>query len=208
MTNNIISFSTEEADIVKSYLKNGKPGFLKMTDDKISKLFSLYMSGKTHKEISKLEKVKLDIVLYISYDFDWYGKKMKHFEDLMSGMTDKLTQVHLETTNTLNTTISAMNRYFGSTFNSYLQTEDGEVMKSVDTKLLVQYYKAVDTLSKLTSPVKISEQRLQQVQQHQQPLKEPKKAEKVEVKDIKLTDENAGDILKMLAGAKKSEEKS
>lgn len=207
ITSSYSPFSDDEMMAIEQYVNNGKPGLINIKDEHITKWFDLYMSGKTYKEISKLEGVPVDEILYISKEFDWHGKKMVHFGDLIEGMTGKLTQIKLETTNTLNTTISAMNKYFGNKFNSYLQTNDNAVMEDIDTKLLVQYYKAVDTLSKLTAPVKTLD--------NDSPATPPVNINlngettiQSDGQDIKITKENAGDVLKMLAGAKKVREKT
>ena len=200
-------FTEEEQVIIRDYKSNGKPGIARIKDDDIAQLFDLYMSGKTYKEIAKLSSITLCIVLYLSEQFDWHGKKMTHFNDLIAGMTDKLTQIKLETTNTLNTTISAMNKYFGDSFNKYLQTGNKEVMEGVDTKLLVQYYKAVDTLSKLTAPVKIDSGS----DSHPNPavninLNGNTTVQTPNNETIEITKENAGDVLKMMSAAKKEKE--
>ncbi len=206
----ITDFSEEDLKDLQIYISNGKPTSSKIKDDDVIRWFGLYMSGKSYSEIAKLEGTHRNVVMYFSSQLNWCDKKMDHFTDLISNETKKLTQVKLETTNTLNTTISAMNRYFGEKFNKYLQTGDKAVMEAVDTKLLVQYYKAVDTLSKLTAPVKMSDSG--GMNTNPTPgvninLNGETTIQSPDGQIVEITQKNAGEVLKSLAGAKKIREK-
>ncbi len=206
----ITDLSEEDSKDLQMYISNGKPGSSKIRDDDVIRWFGLYMSGKSYSEIAKLEGIHRNVVMYFSSQLNWCDKKMDHFTDLISNETKKLTQVKLETTNTLNTTISAMNKYFGEKFNKYLQTGDKAVMEEVDTKLLVQYYKAVDTLSKLTAPVKMSDSG--SINPNPTPgininLNGETTIQSPDGQIVEITPKNSGEVLKSMAEAKKIREK-
>lgn len=205
--------TTQEIASLDDYIKNGAPGLTKVKDKDILKWFDLYMSGKTYAEIAKIGKVDQNLVCYFSSKLNWHSQKLDHFKDLIANMTQKLTQVRLETQNALNTTVTAMNKYFEDRFNQYLKTGNKEFIETVDTKILVQYYKGVDTLVKLTTPVKSAAASTAPSSVSNLSEDEGGESETIEVTPKVLTEEivinkkNAGDILKKLAGIKKSKTK-
>jgi hypothetical protein len=142
-------FTEEEKTSLQSYIKNGCPGLTKVNETMTFEWFELYMSGKTYHEISIISKAKKDLVLFIAHKLKWYDKRMEYLESLSSSMISKTTQSKIESIDTVATMVSALNRYLGDKFVKYLKTKDETHIKDVDTKLLAQYHKSLETLDKL-----------------------------------------------------------
>jgi hypothetical protein len=140
-------FTQEEKDSLESYIKNGCPGLVKMTDTDAFKCFELYMSGKSYLEISQITNIKRDTVLYLSNKSKWNEKRIKYISDIANNLTQKLTNVKVENLNTLATIATALGKYYNKKMNQYLSTNDDSVIETLDTKLLSQYYKAMDAIT-------------------------------------------------------------
>ena len=61
-------FTDAEVEKINTFVSNGCVGLETLVKDeyKVNNLFALYMSGKTYIEISKISRVKKDLVLYMA----------------------------------------------------------------------------------------------------------------------------------------------
>lgn len=144
--------STEERVALQAFLDNGCPGLIQTTEADILKWFRLYMSGKSYLEISKIVNKNIDLILYMSYKSKWNEKKIEYYQSLIANLSQKTQQVALDSANTVAGMVSALNKYYGDTFNKYLTSNDPSIIEGIDTKLLSQYYKSLESLNKLISP--------------------------------------------------------
>lgn len=142
-------FTEEEKQSLEDYRKNGCPGLIKLTDSQAFQWFELYMSGKTYSEIAQITRQKKDLILYVSAKASWHEHRMRYYGDMAANILNKYEQTRLESVNTMATGISALNKYFGKRFNKFIQTGDESIVEDMDTKLLGQYYKAIESLNKM-----------------------------------------------------------
>lgn len=198
----VSDFTEEEKEALADYRKNGCPGLTKLTDTQAFQWFELYMSGKTYSEIAQITRQKRDLILYVSAKAKWHEHRMRYYGDMSRNILKKYEQTRIESVNTVATGISALNKYFGKKFHKFIQTGDESVVENMDTKLLSQYYKSIETLNKIVGAS----------------IEDPEKVSKPLVNinmsggKVTQTDENtleietekqASDILKILAKNKK-----
>ena len=147
----IIDLNEEELAQVQEYKNNGLPMISKVTESDIFKWFELYMSGKQYNdivEITNCEKVQL---LYIAYRQDWCEKRQNYYNNIINGLSTKLTNLKLGSIDTVTTIVAALNKYYGNKFNRYLATNDNSIIDSLDTKLLSYFYKSIEAIERLTT---------------------------------------------------------
>ena len=196
--------SEEEKTSLQDFVKNGCPGLLKTTESNIFSWFELYMAGKTYSEISTLTHSKRDLILYMSNKSGWYEKRMTYYEDLVYNMTKKMSQVKLDSMNTVSTAITALGRYYGDKFNKYLSSKDSKIIEDIDTKMLSQYYKSMEALEKIMGNAgkKPGESTpLVNVNMNGGTI------ERTGENSVEITDESASSILEALVKYKKSQNK-
>lgn len=139
----------EEKEALREFKKNGCPGLLNLNADKIYEGFKLYLSGKTYNEIANIANIKKPLLLYISEKGKWNDKKMQKYQDIAENIAGKVRNTRLNSVNTLSTAIMAVNQYFEKKFNKYLSTNDDSIIDKLDTKLMAQLNKYVESLEKL-----------------------------------------------------------
>lgn len=149
---NIGDFTPEEKQSLDNFISNGCPGLSRVTDTLTFKWFELYMSGKSYTEIAQICKDKKDLIMYISHKTNWHDKKIAYLNSITSNLTQKVENAKIESTNTVATIVSSMNKYFGDKFNNYLATNDKSIIEDLDSKLLEKYYKSLEILDKLFDP--------------------------------------------------------
>jgi hypothetical protein len=193
-------FTEEDVQRVNTFVSNGSVGLESIVKDehKVNSLFGLYMAGKTYEEISKISRVKKDVVLYLSAKMKWYEKRMAYLEDIQRQMTKKLTYTRIESLNFISDLINCHHKYYGDEINKYLQTNDRTIIDNLDMKALGQYFKSIEILEKILNPTNTNRTGSGTT------ININAAGSKVDANNdsIEITPSNTGDILKALANLK------
>lgn len=144
--------SIEEQEALKKFIQDGSVGISSIAESDVFQWFGGYMAGKTYTEISVATKKQKEYILFMAYKQKWFDKKMKHFDDLLNNMQENLKQTKLESVNTMRSIVSSLNKYYEDKFNRYILKNDKTIIEGLDTKLLSQYYKSIETLDKILAP--------------------------------------------------------
>lgn len=194
-------FTDEEVEKINTYVSNGSVGLEVVVRDehKTNSLFGLYMAGKSYEEISKISRVKKDIVLYLSAKMRWYEKRMEYLEDIQRQITKKLSHTRVESLNFISDLINCHHKYYGDEINKYLQTNDRTIIDNLDLKSLAQYFKSIEILEKMLNPTNVSKGAGSGTT-----ININAAGSKIDATDnaIEITSSNTGDILKALASLK------
>lgn len=195
-------FTDDEVERINTYVSNGCVGLENLVKDehKINNLFALYMSGKTYTEVSKISRVKKDMVLYMAAKMKWYEKRMEYLDDIQKNITKKITETRTESLNFIASLISMHHRYYGDAINDYLKTGDRTIVDSLDLKQLTQYFKSIEILERILNPVNVNRGSGSNTTVN---INTPGgKVEQVDDRTIEITPGNAGDALRALAELK------
>jgi hypothetical protein len=198
-------FTDGEVERINTYVSNGCVGLEGLVKDehKVNNLFALYMSGKTYTEISKISRVKKDMVLYMAAKMKWYEKRMEYLDDIQNNITKKLTETRMESMNFISSLISMHHKYYGDAINQYLRTGDRDIIDGLDLKQLTQYFKSIEMLEKVLNPSNVNRGGGSNTTVN---INTPGgKVEQVDEKTIEITPGNAGDALRALAKLKDEE---
>jgi hypothetical protein len=200
-------FTDGEVERINTYVSNGCVGLEGLVKDehKVNNLFALYMSGKTYTEISKISRVKKDMVLYMAAKMKWYEKRMEYLDDIQNNITKKLTETRMESMNFISSLISMHHKYYGDAINQYLRTGDRDIIDGLDLKQLTQYFKSIEMLEKVLNPSNVNRGGGSNTTVN---INTPGgKVEQVDEKTIEITPGNAGDALRALAKLKDEKNK-
>ncbi|HBI01430.1 MAG TPA: hypothetical protein DDY18_07380 [Flavobacterium sp.] len=199
----------EEKEAVQEFINNGCPGIVRVQDGDIFKFFQLYMSGKTYAEIATITKAPKDLIMYLAYRSRWMEHRFKHYENISLNILDKIKQVKLDSANNLVTIVKALGQYCEMKYNSFLSTKNQEVIEKIDSKIVTQYFKAIELLDKV-----LSEEPGDEETKPKGPLVNVNVGlgasatiKQTDAKTLEITDETAGDLVKALASMKKQAER-
>jgi hypothetical protein len=194
-------FTDEDIQRIDTYVSNGSAGLESVVKDeyKVNSLFSLYMAGKTYEEISKISRVKKDIVLYLSAKMKWYEKRMEYLDDIQRQIAKKLAHTRIESLNFISDLINCHHKYYGDEINKYLQTNDRTIIDNLDLKSLGQYFKSIEILEKIMNPSNVTKGTGANTT-----ININAAGSKIDTNNdtIEITPSNTGDILKALANLK------
>lgn len=151
-------FTDDEVEKINTFVQNGCPGLDTLVKDehRVNSLFSLYMSGKTYTEVSKISKTKKNLVLYMAAKMQWYEKRMLYLNDIQKNMTTKIKDTRTESLNFIASLISMHHKYYGDKINDYLRTGDRDIVDNLDLKQLTQYFKSIEILEKVMNPSNVN----------------------------------------------------
>lgn len=151
-------FTDDEVERINKFVQNGCIGLetLVKNEHKVNSLYALYMAGKTYTEISKVSRVKKDLVLYMSAKMRWYEKRMEYLDDIQRNISKELANTQIEGLNFISGLISMHHKYYGDKINEYLTTGDETIIENLDLKQLTHYFKSMDMLEKLLNPANVS----------------------------------------------------
>jgi hypothetical protein len=199
-------FTEDEAKKINTFVSGGAVGLESVVKDehKVNSLFGLYMAGKGYEEISKISRVKKDIVLYLSAKMKWYEKRMTYLEDIQRQMTQKLSHTRIESLNFITDLINCHHKYYGDEINKYLETNDRTIIENLDMKALGQYFKSIEILEKIINPTNINRGGTSGTT-----ININAAGSKIDATNdtIEITPSNTGDILKALASIKDKKKK-
>ena len=206
-------FSPEEKQMIIKYVDNGVPGISQVSESDVFQWFTMYMAGQTFTEISVACKVNKDKVLFMAHKSKWFEKRIKHFSDIVSNLQDKVNSAKLESANTVATIVSSFNKYYNDEFTRFLKTGDKSIIENIDTKLLSQYQKAIESFEKIIGNSGKSGDGedgkpgpLVHINMGSGTMKKNDDGS-VEISDGSPNAETLGEILKLMAAAKKSTDK-
>ena len=149
MTEFVEDMTTEEKKALVDYRANGLPGLGKYDESDIAQWFNLYMGGKTYAEISQIVSTKKDIVLYVADHGKWHNKKMTQYSELSVHIADKIRQTKLKSADTVANLIAGTGHYINEEVTKFQKTNDVEILKGIDSKVLTSYFKSLETLDKI-----------------------------------------------------------
>lgn len=193
-------FTEEDVKKINAFVSNGSMGLESVVKDehRVNSLFSLYMAGKTYEEISKICRVKKEIVLYLAAKMTWYEKRMAYLEDIQRQIATKMSNTRIESLNFISDLITCHHKYYGDEINKFLQTNDRTIIDNLDLKALGQYFKSIEILEKILNPSNINRT------QSSATININAAGGKIETTEntIEITPSTTGDILKALASLK------
>jgi hypothetical protein len=149
----MLDMTEEEKLLLQKYIEDGLPGISTIREKEIMELFSLYMANKSHKELADISGFSLEKVLFLAKKFSWHEKKLSYYNNLQTKMLGKMENAKLETANFVVDLLSFTHKMLGNEITEFLKTGDKAVAKKIDMRVLGNYFKSVELLTKLMSQV-------------------------------------------------------
>ena len=139
----------EEKKAVAEYRANGLPGLVKIEESDIAQCFNLYMSGKTYTEIAMEVKKNKEMILYLSEHGTWHEKRMAQYSEIALHLADKIQKTKIQSADTIANLIAGTGKYINEQVTKFQKTNNAEVLKDIDSKVLTSYFKSIEALDKL-----------------------------------------------------------
>lgn len=145
-----------QSEELQKFVEAGLPGISKVTETVMFQWFNLYISGKNYNEIAEVCNSELVHVLYIANKFNWFEKKMSHYNNIMTKLDDRVQATRLESAEFIMDVITFIHKKHGARITEFLRTNNQELLKGISLSELDKYFKSIDALGKvLAEPPKM-----------------------------------------------------
>jgi len=134
---------------LENFISEGLPGIAKATETAIFEWFNLYLAGKTYDEIAKICNSNINHILYIANKFDWFNKKMSHYNGILTKLDQRVQASKLESAEFVLDVITFIHKKHGTKITDFIKTGNKELLKDIHLGELDKYFKSIEALSKL-----------------------------------------------------------
>lgn len=143
-------FSKEDLERINAFMEKGLPGVSAVDEASLKRILDLYLSGKTYRQISKSTRIPKDVILFLSYKFNWYKDKQEYFGELEQNIKERFIETKLVSQNFLNDLIAFWHKRIGSNVTRFLAQGDERAAENINFKDVDRYLKTLEVLHKLT----------------------------------------------------------
>lgn len=142
-------FTQKDLEVIKAYQEAGLPAVATVDEKKMASMLEMYLSGKTYRQISTTMQIKKDIVLYMSFKFNWFELRQDYLTDMESSMRGRVLEAKIVNQDFLLQLQAMWQKKIGTNITKYLATDNVEFANQIDLKEVDKYLKTVELLQKL-----------------------------------------------------------
>ena len=142
--------------------------------------------------------MNLDLVLYTSFKHKWTQERALYFSDLANSAMANVKNIHSQSIKTMSTIVSAFSLYFEEKFGKYISVKDTDLIESVDPKILNQYYKSLEVMSKMYANTQLRHPSLDK-KDKEEPKNKTHDQKDENVFEVDFNENDSGDVLLNLA---------
>lgn len=143
--------TSQEAERVQRYIEAGTPGVGSIDDNKLYRIMDLYLSGKTYHSISAAMSINKDMLMYLSYKFNWVTAREEYLNDQQYMVIERLREAKIRSTNFLVDLSYFYQQKIGRHINNFHRTGDIESAEKIDPKDVDKLLKVMDMHLKYSS---------------------------------------------------------
>lgn len=136
---------------VNKYIEAGLPGIAIVDGDKLGRILDMYLSGKTYRQISNIMAIQKQIVMYLSYKFNWFEVRKDYLADLETSMRSRVMEARIVNQDFLLQLQQMFQKKIGTNITKYLATDNVDFANAIDLKEIDKYLKTVEMLHRLSS---------------------------------------------------------
>lgn len=144
-------FSQKDLEVIQAYKEAGLQGIGIVDEKKMASMLEMYLSGKTYRQISTTMQIKKEIVLYMSFKFNWFEMRQDYLQDMESSMRGRVLEAKIVNQDFLLQLQAMWQKKIGTKIQKYLSTDNEEFANEIDLKEVDKYLKTVELLQKLAA---------------------------------------------------------
>lgn len=142
-------FTQKDLEVIQAYQERGLEGVGIVDEKKLGSMLEMYLSGKTYRQISAAIQIKKEIVLYMSYKYNWFLIRQDYLTDMEQSMRGRVMEAKIVNQDFLLQLQAMWQKKIGTKINKYLATDNEEFANEIDLKEVSHYLKTVEMLHKL-----------------------------------------------------------
>lgn len=144
-------FTMKDLEAVEKFKENGLLGLHTLTDVDCERFMSLYMDGKSYRQIAQLTKKNKSVILFLAHKFKWFELRREYLDELHATLKDKIMESKLQSQEFLLELVLAYQKKVSRNIHQYLRTDDESAADKIDPKDINTVLKVMELLHKLSS---------------------------------------------------------
>lgn len=144
-------FTMRDLELVEQFKEGGMLGLHTLTDVDVERMMSLYMDGKSYRQIAALLKKNKTIVLFLAHKFKWFELRAEYLDELHATLKGKIVEAKLQDQEFLLHLSLAYKKKIGKNIDQYLRTDNSEFYDQINSRDLGTLMKVMEMLHKLNS---------------------------------------------------------
>ena len=144
-------FTAKDLDLIEQFKEGGMVGIHTLKDTDCERCMSLYIDGKSYRQISQLTKINKSVILFLAHKFKWYEIRTEYLDELNATLKGKIMETKLQDQEFLLHLGLAYKKKIGKNIDQYLRTDDTQFYDKIDNKDLSTLLKIMEMTHKLSS---------------------------------------------------------
>jgi hypothetical protein len=138
----------KDEETLQQYMEAGMPDIGVVDEAQLTRMYDLYLHGKSYNAISGVMRIPKPVVLYLSHKLKWFENREQHFRELEVHIHKRVLEAKVLSQDFLLTMLHSMHKKMGSRLNRYLASDNEEFSNQINLKELDRYLKIVEMLQK------------------------------------------------------------
>jgi len=144
-------FTMKDLDLIRKFKDSGMLGLHTMKDTDIERAMSLYLDGRSYREIASVLKINKSVILFLSHKAKWYELRREYLDELQATIKDKVVEAKLRSQDFFLELKLAYEKKISKNIHQYLRTDDSAFFDKIDKKDIDVIVKITDILQRLSS---------------------------------------------------------
>lgn len=140
--------SPTDLALIKDYEDRGLPDLVRVTDEMVSRMMSLYLEGRPYSDIARIMRMDKVMVMFLSKKFAWFPVRRDYLYELSAGLKDRLAEAELTSQEILMKLQHALRKKMNKKIDRYLSTGDDTHVDEIDLKDVDKLLKTIAALEK------------------------------------------------------------
>lgn len=142
-------FTMKDLELIEKFKEDGMLGLHTLKDTDCERCMSLYLDGKTYRQIAQVTKINKNVILFLAHKFKWFELRREYLEELQAVLKDKVIESKLLDQEFLLHLSLAYKKKIGKNIDQYLRTDNPDFVDKIDTKDIGMYLKILELTQKL-----------------------------------------------------------
>jgi hypothetical protein len=138
----------KDQEDLQKFMEEGMPGLGSLEEDSVKKMFDLYLSGKTYRQISNILRTPKVLVLFLSHKLQWFARRQEYLVELEETNLPRIIEARLMSQDFLLQAQQLFQKKIGVRMNRYILSGDEKEVTGINLKEFELYLKILDRLQK------------------------------------------------------------
>lgn len=140
----------KDQDALAAFIEAGTPGVGSLEEEGVKKMFDLYLSGKTYRQISGIMRTPKTLVMYLSRKLQWFERRQEYLTELEETNLPRIIEAKLMSQDFLLQLVQMLHKKIGARMTRYMMTDDEKYANQINLKEVELYLKTLERLQKTT----------------------------------------------------------